>query len=334
MTSSKFRKENASSFRPAEPDFSSGNRIRAAIVGVGDVGSSTAFAFVQSGVARELILADVNVAKAEGEAMDLGHCIPFSAPIEIHIASPDEVENCDLVVITAGAAQKPGETRMDLVGRNVAIFEQLVPVLARNNPRCIFMIVTNPVDVMTMVALELSGFPAERVIGTGTVLDTARFRRYLGRAMRIATSNIHAYVVGEHGDSEVLVWSRAMVGPFHVDDYARLRGIPLGKKERDAIDRDVRHAAYEIIERKGSTHFAIAMGCNRLAESIFGDQDHLFTVARQLEGTCGLEGVALSVPTLLNRKGAAIPLEMPLDESERAALQRSAEAIRSVWDQL
>jgi len=317
---------------PLEPDFRAGNRLRIAIVGVGDVGSSTAFALMQAGIPRDLYLSDINLKRAEGEKMDLGHCVPFFSPCDLHVAAPADVQSCDLIIITAGVSQEPGDTRMDLIRRNADVFEQIIPKLAANNPRSILMIVTNPVDVMTRLALELSGFPPERIIGTGTVLDTARFRQVLSAHLRISSSNVHAYVIGEHGDSEVLVWSRSMVGPYHVEDYAERTGVALGEVVKAEIDREVRRAAYEIIERKGSTHFAIAMSTTRLVQSIFGDQEHLFTVSRLVDGLYGLSDVCVSIPTLLNRRGGTLAAELRLADHEWRDLVASAETIQRAWE--
>lgn len=308
---------------------------RATIVGVGDVGSTTAYAMLQGGVVRDLQLVDLDRRRAEGERMDLDHCVPFSNPCRLTVADVDEVAARDLVIITAGAAQQPGESRLSLVQRNADIFATLFPLLSRNNPDALFVIITNPVDVMTRVALQLSGLPPAQVFGSGTILDTARFRTLLSQELRVSTHNVHAYVIGEHGDSEVLVWSRLAVGPFNIDEYCARAGIaPLTAERRAEIDRSVRRAAYEIIERKGSTHFAIGLASVRIAQSLFQHECALYTLSRRFEGLYGLHDVCLSIPTLLGRGGAVGHLEMPLDDEERRGLLRSAEVLDGVYQQV
>ena len=307
---------------------------RTAIVGVGAVGSTTAYAMIQAGSSKELLLVDMDRRRAEGELMDLQHCIPFSHNVSLGVVDLADVTDCDLIVITAGVAQQPGESRLDLVKRNVEIYRTFFPRLAVNNPEALFLIVTNPVDIMTRVALKLSCLPPSRVFGSGTVLDTARFRQLVSRHCRIASRHVHTYVIGEHGDSEVIVWSRAMIGAFHVEEYCRLHGIPFGDDEKREISRDVRRAAYEIIERKGATHFAIGLACVRLADALSNSQHSLYTVSRQFHGLYGLHGVCLSIPTLLNRQGAVEHLELGLAEPEHEKLMESADVLEEAYQQI
>ncbi|MCP4640515.1 MAG: L-lactate dehydrogenase [bacterium] len=307
---------------------------RVAIVGVGAVGATAAYAMVQAGSASEILLVDRNRALAEGEVMDLQHCLPFTHHASLGVRDVDGVEQCDLVIVTAGVGQKPGESRLDLVQRNVAVFDSFMPTLARRNPDAHFMIVTNPVDVMTRVALGMTGLPPRQVFGSGTVLDSARFRTLISQHVGVQTGHIHAYVIGEHGDSEVIVWSRAMIGPFHVSEYCELHGITMSPEDTERIERNVRTAAYQIIERKGATHFAIGLAATRVTEALSQQEDSIFTVSRQCEGIYGLDDVCLSVPTLVNREGAVRACEIALSPGERTAFMRSAEVLDGVYQQL
>ncbi len=302
-----------------------------AIVGVGAVGSTTAYALITAGAVREIVLSDINRARAEGERMDLEHCVPFMRPVNIEVRQVDEVERCDLIIITAGVAQKPNESRLALVQRNVDIFKMLFPTLTRNNPDSLFLIVTNPVDIMARVGLKLSGLAAEHIFGSGTILDTARFRSLISDHFSVSSANVHSHVIGEHGDSEVLVWSRARVGPFYVGEYSEISGVPLTEDDKARIDRSVRHAAYEIIERKGATHFAIGSACTRLVQSFQDPKGSLYSLSRQFDGLYGLHDICMSIPTLVSRKGAERQIELALSEDERAALMRCAEVLEEVW---
>ncbi len=315
-----------------QPEYSGIRRV--GIVGVGAVGSTAAYAMVQAGVVPEIVLTDADPRRAEGELMDLQHCVPFSQPVSLAVSAPDELENCDFIVVTAGVAQRPGESRLDLVQRNVKVFESLFPAMNKRNPNALFLIVTNPVDIMTRVALRLSGLPARQVFGSGTVLDTARFRALLSQRCGIQTRHVHAYVIGEHGDSEVLVWSRASIGPFHVAEYTDYRKISIRPEEKEQIDRDVRNAAYYIIERKGATHFAIGLATLSLLSAACVQQDSVYTVSRQCEGVFGINGVCLSVPTLVNRSGAHTHFEIELAPNEHRALLKSAEVLDATYRQL
>ena len=305
---------------------------RVAIVGVGAVGSTTAYAMLQAGSAREMVLYDYNRKRAEGEYMDLQHCLPFTHHSALSVRDAPEIEGADLVIVTAGAAQKPGESRLDLVKRNVEIFATFFPLLSENNPDAIFLIVTNPVDIMTRVALKLSGLPPQQVIGSGTVLDTARFRTLISLHCRILPRHVHALVIGEHGDSEVMVWSRASVGALRVAEYCDHLGISLSSDDLERINRDVREAAYEIIERKGATHFAIGVATNGIAQALSMNESSIFTVSRRCEGIFGLHDVCLSVPTLMDQRGAHTHLEIGLSSSEHEALMRSADVLNGVYE--
>ena len=261
---------------------------------------------------------------------------PFmeASPVHLSTCPVAELHGCDLVFVAAGVPQMAGESRLSLVQRNVAVFQGLFPALSRANPRATIVIVTNPVDVMTRVALELSGHPPERLLGTGTLLDSGRFRQLLSEHLSVTPRNIHAHVVGEHGDHEVLVWSRTLVGPFTLDEYCRRSGVAFDQADRARIDRDVRQAAYQIIERKGATHFAIGQACARLAQALARPMTTLLTVSRRLEGQHCLEGICLSLPVPVNEHGVGSSLELDMTAEELAAFLRGAEVIEAAYAKL
>lgn len=307
---------------------------RVAIVGMGAVGASVAYVLINAGHAQEIILSDADLRRAEGQAMDLQHCLPWGRPLRMRVLPAKEIEGCGLVIVAAGAAQNPGETRLDLLKRNAAIIADIMGNTVARNPAAIYAIITNPVDVMARLALKISGLPPHRVFSTGTVLDSARFRFQLGQALEVDPRNVHAYVIGEHGDSEVPVWSRVTIGPYTLEEFAKLRGLDVGIPWRERISKDVRTAAYQIIERKGATSYAIGVSTLRIVESIADDQRTLQTVSRPLAGAYGLQEVCMSLPCLVAADGIAPPTELPLDASERAALLRSAEVLESAWAKL
>lgn len=242
------------------------NIQKAAIVGCGFVGSSIAFTLLQSGIFSELILLDVNRDRAEGEAMDLSHGLPFAHPMQIRAGSYGDLADCALIIITAGAGQKPGETRLELVHKNVEIYREIIPRIARRNREAILLVVSNPVDVLTYAAWRLSGYPAERVLGSGTVLDTARLKYLLGEHLQVDSRSVHAVIIGEHGDSELAVWSGANISGVPLEHFCELRG-HYDHAAADAwLRREVRESAYEIIRRKGATYYGVAMAVGRIAQ--------------------------------------------------------------------
>jgi L-lactate dehydrogenase len=303
--------------------------VRVAVVGAGHVGATFAFALVLSGLASDIVLVDADLARAEGEAMDLDHAIPYGRPARVHAGGLDACAGADVVVLTAGAGQRPGETRLDLAAKNAAIFRGLVPEIARHAPDAVLVVATNPVDVLTLGTLRMSGFPTTRVIGSGTILDTARLRFLLGRHFGVEARSVHAHVVGEHGDSEVVVWSTANIAGVPLDELCRAGTLACGPDERAEIARQTRVAAYEIIRRKGHTAYAIGAGLVRLVEAIVRDQKTVLSVSTLQEGPYGLSGVCLSLPTVIGRSGAERVLPLPLSSDEQAALLRSAETIRA-----
>ena len=308
------------------------NIRKAAIIGCGFVGASSAFSLVHKGLFSELVLIDANHAKAEGEAMDLSHGRTFTSPMKIYAGSYDDISDCSLIIITAGANQKPGETRLDLVHKNVAIFKSIIPEITKRNFEGILLIVANPVDILTYAALKISGYPKERVLGSGTVLDSARFRYLLSEHLNVDSRSVHAYIIGEHGDSELAVWSSANVSGIGINDFCELRGHYEHDEAMDRIYRTVRDSAYEIIERKGATYYGVAMAVSRIAESIIRNEHSVLPVSSLMEGEYGLTDLCISVPTIVSAKGAEQVLEIPLSQEEKEKLQKSAAELKKVLD--
>ena len=310
------------------------NPRKAAVVGCGFVGASIAFTLMQRGLFSELVLIDANRAKAEGEAMDLSHGLPYTAPMDIYAGDYDDAADCGLIIVTAGANQKPGETRLDLIGKNVAILKSIIPEIRRRNFEGILLIVSNPVDVLTYAAWRMSGLPANRVFGSGTVLDTARLKQLLGEHLRVDSRNVHAVIIGEHGDSELAVWSGANVSGIDLHDFCELRGHFDHQASMQRIYESVRDSAYQIIERKGATYYGIAMAVGRIAESIVLDQESVLPVSVVLEGQYGLDGLCLSIPSVVGKNGLESVLEIPLSPEENEALHASAAQLKEVIAQL
>ena len=304
------------------------NHRKAAVIGCGFVGASIAFSLIQRGLFSELVLIDANRDKAEGEAMDLSHGLPYIAAMDVYAGSYDDLSDCALIVVTAGANQKPGQTRLELIGQNVSILNSIIPQITARPFEGILLIVSNPVDVLTQTAWKLSGYPRERVIGSGTVLDTGRLKQLLGEELRVDSRNVHAFIVGEHGDSELAVWSGANVSGLSLDDFGRLRGKELHAARRDWIYREIRDSAQEIIGRKGATYYGIAMAVGRIAECIVKDEHAVLPVSAVLKGEYGLEGVALSIPSIVGKDGLEKILEIPLGSEERSALENSAAQLK------
>lgn len=310
------------------------NPRKAAVVGCGFVGASIAFTLMQRGLFSELVLIDANRAKAEGEAMDLSHGLPYTAPMDIYAGDYDDAADCGLIIVTAGANQKPGETRLDLIGKNVAILKSIIPEIRRRNFEGILLIVSNPVDVLTYAAWHMSGLPANRVFGSGTVLDTARLKQLLGEHLQVDSRNVHAVIIGEHGDSELAVWSGANVSGIDLNDFCELRGHFDHRASMQRIYENVRDSAYQIIERKGATYYGIAMAVGRIAESIVLDQESVLPVSVVLEGQYGLDGLCLSIPSVVGKNGLESILEIPLSPEEDEALHASARQLKEVIAQL
>ena len=310
------------------------NIRKAAIVGCGFVGSSIAFRLVQQGLFSELVLIDANRSKAEGEAMDLSHGLPYAASMDIYAGDYDAAADCRLMIVTAGANQKPGETRLDLIGKNVAILGSIIPEIRRRHFEGVLLVVSNPVDVLTYAAWRMSGLPAGRVIGSGTVLDTARLKHLLGQHLQVDSRNVHAVIIGEHGDSELAVWSGANVSGIDLNHFCELRGHYNHADSMRRIYEGVRDSAYQIIARKGATYYGIAMAVGRIAECIVLDQESVLPVSVVLEGQYGLDGLCLSIPSIVGKNGLEKILEIPLSLEEEAALHTSAAQLKSVIAQL
>jgi len=306
--------------------------MKIGIIGCGMVGSTSAYALVMSGVGREIVLVDLNAARAEAEANDLFHAVPFAHPLVVRAGAYEDLTGARVVVIAGGVAQRPGESRLSLLQRNAEVFRKIVPSVLRHAPEAVLLVVTNPVDVMTHLAARFAaeaGVPHTQVIGSGTTLDTARFRVLLGRRFGVDSHHVHGYVVGEHGDSEVLTWSLASIAGMHLDEFARMRGLPpLCATEKQDIDVKVRRAAYQIIAGKGATYYGIGSAVARIVQVVLHDQRAILTICTRLEGVPGCEGVTLALPHLVGGQGALATLPLPLDGSEQGGLLRSADVLR------
>lgn len=306
-------------------------RPKLTVVGAGSVGATSAYACLVRGVAGTLAIYDIAETKVRAEVLDLNHGAAFVPRCEVIGSSDIEVTaGSDVVVITAGAKQKPGQTRLDLAGANVNIMRSLIPGLVEQSPDAIFILVTNPCDVVTYAAQKISGLPRERVFGSGTVLDSARFRYLLGDHIKVSPSSIHAYIAGEHGDSEIALWSSATVGNMPLSDWAAPGRPPLDAEARDRIHHEVVNAAYEIIEGKGATWYAIGLATARICEAVLRDEDRVLPVSSYLEDYKGISDVCLSVPSVVDRRGVVYVLDVPMSDEELAGLRRSAEEVRSV----
>ena len=310
------------------------NIQKAAIIGCGFVGTSIAFSLVQKGIFSELVLIDANEKKAEGEAMDLSHGLPFTKPMEIKAGGYEDIADCAMIIITAGANQKPGETRLDLVHKNVEIYKSIIPKIVEKNQEATLLIVSNPVDIMTYVALKLSGYPSHKVIGSGTVLDTARLKYLLSRHLDVDSRSIHAFIIGEHGDSELAVWSAANVSGIPLNHFCELRGYFDHMESMDRIYQSVRDSAYEIIEKKGATYYGVAMAVCRIAESVIRNEHSIMPISVYLDGLYGLHDICLSMPTVVGQAGAEKVLDIPLDLMEMGKLVYSAEELKKIIGEL
>lgn len=306
--------------------------MKIGIIGAGMVGSSAAFAMVMSGVGSEIVLVDRNHKLAEAQAQDILHATPFAHPVRVWAGDYDALAGSGLVVLSAGVGQQPGETRLQLLERNAAVFAEIIPHILRHAADAILLIASNPVDVMTHVATTLSGLPVERVIGSGTILDTARFRALLAEHLGISPKSVHAYVLGEHGDSEVLGWSSADAASIPVDTFAIQRGRPLDAAARRAIDAAVRGAAYRIIEGKGATYYGIGAGLARIAHAIADDERVVLTLSQRTERVLDVDDVTLSLPRIVGARGVTGTLWPDLDQAERNALSGSARVLKDAAD--
>lgn len=310
------------------------NIKKVTVVGTGFVGATTAYTLMLGGFISELVLIDANIDKAEGEVMDLNHGLPFVRPVNIYRGEYKHCEGSDIVIIAAGANQKPGETRIDLVRKNTEIFKQIIPEIVKYSKDAILLVVTNPVDILTYVTLKLSGLPKHRVIGSGTVLDTARFRYMLADYAGVDARNIHAYVLGEHGDTEVLTWSLTNIAGIGLEEFCAESNSCKSSINREEISNDVVKAAYKIIQKKGATYYAVALAVRRIVEALVRDESSILTISSYLEGQYGLENLCLSVPTIIDGNGVEKVLEVPLSEDELELLKKSGNSLKEVIDSL
>ena len=310
------------------------NLRKCAVIGVGFVGATAAFTLASSGLFSEIVLLDANQKKAEGEAADISHGSAFTQPCLVRAGGYSDLSECGLIVIAAGANQKPGETRIELLGRNKAILQSIIEQLIAVNREAILLIVSNPVDILTYMAQKLSGLPTERVIGTGTVLDTARLKHLLGQHLQVDSRNVHAFIIGEHGDSELAVWSSANISGVDLTDYCRICGKDDSREALDRIYRSVRDAAYQIIEGKGATYYAIGLAVRRIAEAIVRDEHSVLPVSSRVDGPYGIANLCLGLPCVLGRSGVQNMLHIPLSAEETTQLRASAQKMRALLDQI
>jgi L-lactate dehydrogenase len=302
--------------------------MKVGVIGCGFVGSTAAYTLAMRGVASELVLVDLFPAAARAHAEDILHATPFGSPVRVMGGDYSDLVRAGLVILACGVNQKPGETRLQLLERNARVFEQVVPEVLQHAPEAVLLVATNPVDIITMMVTQISGLAPGRVIGSGTILDTARFRTLLGEQLGVAPQSVHAYVLGEHGDSEVLVWSSAKVGGVPLEDFATQRGLKLDAEVRARIDDGVRRAAYRIIEGKKATYFGIGAGLARLAEAVRDDERVVMTVSSAQGTLKGFEGVCLALPRVVGAGGVIATLVPPLSTEEQVALERSAGVLR------
>lgn len=304
------------------------DKRKISIIGAGFVGATAAYSLMISGIPTEMCIYDINMDKALGEVMDLVHGTSFVKPINIYAGGIEETKNSDIIVITAGAGQKEGETRLDLVDKNYKIFKGFIPELVKYSPDSILLVVSNPADILSYITYKVSGFPKERVIGSGTVLDTSRLRYILGKYMQVNNNNIHSYVIGEHGDSSVVTWSGSTIGCESIDDFAKHMNLEWDDKIKSVIEDDVKNAAYEIINRKKATYFAIGLSVTRIVQAIFRDENTILTVSSLFEGQYGIDDMYLAIPTILSAGGRDKILDIPLSEKEIAKLKKSADILK------
>jgi L-lactate dehydrogenase len=311
--------------------------MKVGIVGSGFVGATAGYSLVMQGIGREIVLVDKNAARAVAEADDIRHAVPFAHPLEVRAGDYEDLAGCRVVVLCAGVGQKPGETRLQLLQRNAQVFRAIVPAVLEHAPEAVLVVATNPVDVMTHLAscfARRCGVPAGRVLGSGTTLDTARFRSLLGGHCGVDPHHVHAYVIGEHGDSEVLTWSLAAIGAMPLEDFAQLRAIDLSAPVRKDIDQKVRGAAYTIISGKDATYYGIGSALARIVDVILHDQRAVMTVGMPTEDVAGIRNVTVSLPRLVGGQGVLETFPLPLNHEEEAQLRNSAQVVRQALDEL
>lgn len=304
--------------------------IKLSVIGAGAVGASTAFSLAMSGLANEIVVVDLNEKLAEGEVMDLAHGSSFINPMILKAGDYSETADSDIVIVTAGAAQKPGETRIDLVGRNIAIFESIIPKIVANSPNAILLIVSNPADIQSLVAKNISKFSENRIIGSGTVLDTSRLKYEVARRLNVSPQDVQAYVLGEHGDTSFVSWDYMTVQGIPISTFAEQRGVNFSADLKLNIENDVRNAAYEVINRKGNTSYAIAMSVTRIVKAILHDENAVLPVSSLMQNINGVSDIYLGFPAIVGKNGIVKTLNIELRDQELEKFTHSANMLKSV----
>ncbi len=310
------------------------NPRKVAVIGCGFVGSATAFALMQSKLFSEMVLLDVDFDKADGEAMDIAHGVPFAGQMKIYAGNYEDLADAAIIIVTAGANQKPDETRLDLVNKNVAVYKNIIPQIVKQGFEGILLVVSNPVDILTYVAVKLSGFAENRVLGSGTVLDTARLKCALSEHLGVDSRNLHSFIIGEHGDSEIAAWSSTNVSGIPLDDFCEMRGHFNHAQAMREIAEEVKNSAYEIIEKKDATYYGIAMSVKRICESIVRDEKSILPVSAIIHGNYGIEGIALSMPAIVGANGVETHVPIALSDEEIESLHHSAETIKGIVSEI
>ena len=307
-----------------EKDCGCVNLRKVAMIGCGFVGSASAFSLMQSGLFSEMVLIDADKKKAEGEALDISHGVPFARPMKIYAGDYDDIVDAAIIIITAGANQKPDETRLDLVHKNIGIFKSIIPEIAKRDCKGILLVVSNPVDILTYTALKLSGFEENRVIGSGTVLDTARLKYMLGEHLQVDSRSVHAFIIGEHGDSEIAAWSSANVSGIAVDDFCEMRGHYQHDEATEMIAEKV---------KKHATYYGIAMAVRRICEAILRDEKSILPISSMMHGEYGIEDIVLSMPAIVGKHGIENRVPISLDQDEIRRLKESADILKDILRQ-
>lgn len=309
------------------------NVRKVVMIGCGFVGAACSFAIMQSGLFSEMVLIDADKSKAEGEALDISHGVPFAKPTKIYAGDYDDIKNASLIIVTAGANQKPGETRLDLVKKNISIFKSIIPEIKKRNFNGVLLIVANPVDILTTVAQKLSGLPENKVIGSGTVLDTARLKYELGNHLNVDSRSVHAFIIGEHGDSEIAAWSSVNVSGVPLNKFCEMRGHFNHDEAMKRIAENVKNSAYEIIEKKKATYYGVAMAVKRICEAIVRDEKSILPISSLMKGDFGIEGISLSMPAIVGKDGVECLVPIQLNDEEISKLQQSAQTLKDTLSQ-
>ncbi|HOB20040.1 MAG TPA: L-lactate dehydrogenase [Candidatus Atribacteria bacterium] len=307
---------------------------KVSIIGAGYVGATTAFALMMAGTTSEIALIDINEKKLAGEVLDLNHGISFVPQTYIHQGTFDDCADSNIVIITAGVGQKPGETRIDLLKRNIDVFRSIIPKVVERNRDCVILVVTNPVDILTYATLKISNLPENQVIGSGTVLDSARFKYLLSAHCKVASHNVHAYIIGEHGDTEVPAWSITNIAGMPIDRFCGQCGRNCLPNEKERIFNEVKNSAYKIIEGKGATYYAVALAVRRIVEAILRNENAILPVSSLMKGYYGISDVCLSLPSIVNEQGVERVLELPLSEEEIAGFRHSANTLKHILKEI